>query len=120
VTTNLERAWMDAITQLGCIVCWLFENAPGTPGCPHHLLTEGGRRRGHLDTICLCDPGHHQNSSTPAKISRHPNKARFEAAYGTEESLLLQSRRIVEVRFELFIGVDIDAIHYKRQGVRPA
>jgi hypothetical protein len=118
VTTNLERAWMDAITQIGCIVCLLFERVPGAPGCPHHLLTDGGRRRGHLDTICLCDPGHHQNSPTPAKVSRHPNKARFEKAYGTEESLLERSRRIVEVRFNLFVGVDIDAVHHQRGAVR--
>jgi hypothetical protein len=116
--TNLERAWMDAITQLGCIVCFLFENAPGTPGCPHHLLTDGGRRIGHLDTICLCDPGHHQNSPTPRKVSRHPNKARFELAYGTEESLLAKSRKLVEERFGLFIGHDIDAIHRKFGAVR--
>jgi hypothetical protein len=57
---KLERAWMDAITQIGCIVC-LFARAQARPSEPHHLLS-GGRRRGHLDTICLCDPGHHQNS----------------------------------------------------------
>jgi hypothetical protein len=110
--TNLERAWCDAITQLGCIVCYLFENAPGTPGAVHHLL-RGGRRIGHLDTICLCDPGHHQKSPTPAKVSRHPFKERFERAYGTEESLLVRSRLLVEQRFGLFIGVDIDAAHRK-------
>jgi hypothetical protein len=118
--TKLESAWMDAITQLGCIVCWIFENAPGTPGCPHHLLTEGGRRRGHIDTICLCDPGHHQNSPTPSKISRHPNKARFEEAYATEEKLLEVSRTIVAHKFGIHIGVDIDAIHHKLGAVRRA
>jgi hypothetical protein len=111
---------MDAITQIGCIVCLIFARARNTPGCPHHLLTDGGRRRGHLGTICLCDPGHHQNSPTPLKISRHPNKARFEAAYGTEESLLERSRRIVAVRFDIHIGVDIDAIHHARGAVRNA
>lgn len=97
MTTNLERAWMDAITQIGCIVCFLFERAPGTPGAVHHLK-RGGRRIGHLDSICLCDPGHHQNGGAQ-KISRHPFKARFEQAYGTEESLLSKSRQIVERRF---------------------
>jgi hypothetical protein len=111
MTTNLEGAWMDAICQIGCIVCFLFEDAPNTPGCPHHLLTNGGRRRGDLDTICLCDPGHHQNSPTAKKISRHPNKARFEEAYGTEEQLLARSRKMVEQLFGLYVGVDIDAVH---------
>lgn len=117
VTTKLERAWMDAITQIGCIVCLVFERAAGTPGAVHHLL-RGGRRIGHLDTICLCDPGHHQRSPIPAKISRHPDKARFEQAYGTEALLLEKSRRIVELRFGLLVGVDIDAVHYKVGSVR--
>lgn len=113
---------MDAITQIGCIVCLVHFNAPATPGCPHHMLDEGGRRIGHLATICLCDPGHHQNGGDK-KISRHPNKARFEQAYGSEESLLSRSRAIVEVRFgltfpEVLAGVDIDRIHYKLEAVR--
>ena len=120
MTTKAEKLWMDAITQLGCIVCWVFENAPGTPGCPHHLLDEGGSRIGHMSTICLCDPGHHQNSPTPKKISRHPNKARFEQAYGTEESLLERQRALVAQHLGLrFDGVDIDAIHYKLGRVAP-
>lgn len=90
---------MDAITQLGCIVCWMLGH-PGTPGVPHHLLTEGGRRIGHLSTICLCDPGHHQHGGL-LKISRHPNKFRFEKAYGTEETLLEKSRQLVAQRFGL-------------------
>lgn len=120
MTTNLERAWMDAITQLGCIVCLLFEDAPGTPGAVHHLLDEGGRRRGHLDSICLCDPGHHQKSPTLAKVSRHPSKALFERTYTSEEKLLARSRRIVEQRYGLFLGVDIDAIHRKVAEARRA
>lgn len=85
---------MDRITQLGCIVCLL--RGFRTPGVPHHLLTDGGRRIGHLSTICLCDPGHHQNAQPGSgKVSRHPNKARFEAVYGTEESLLERTRQLV-------------------------
>lgn len=96
MTTLAERAWMDDISQIGCIVCLLFENAPGTPGAVHHLLS-GGRRIGHLDTICLCDPGHHQKG-TVRKVSRHPNKARFEAAYGSEVRLLEKTRELVARR----------------------
>lgn len=92
--TNAEQAWCNDITELGCIVCLLFARVR-TPGAVHHLLTKGGRRIGHLATICLCDPGHHQNSPTRRKVSRHPTKARFEAAYGTEQSLLAKSRELV-------------------------
>ena len=80
-----ERAWMDFVALFGCVVCHQI-GYPNTPCAVHHII-EGGRRAGHLLTIGLCDPGHHQGSETDAKISRHPNKARFEAAYGTEYEL---------------------------------
>lgn len=104
--TKLESRWCDAITQMGCICCLLFFYAPGTPGAVHHLL-RGGRRIGHLDTICLCDPGHHQNGQAP-KVSRHPTWARFEAAYGTEEFLLAKTRDLVEQKFGLRITTTDD------------
>lgn len=86
---------MQAIAELGCIVCWIAGH-PRTPGAVHHLLTKGGRRIGHKSTICLCDPGHHQNPPKGSgKIARHPTKARFEAAYGTEEYLLEQTKQLV-------------------------
>ncbi len=91
--TVQEKAWMDAITALGCIAC-LIDGHPGTPGAVHHLL-RGGQRIGHLHTICLCDPGHHQNGG-PLKVSRHPYKARFEERYGSEASLLERSRKLVK------------------------
>lgn len=86
-----ERRWMDAITAIGCIAC-LLEGRPGVLGAVHHLL-RGGQRIGHLHSICLCDPGHHQNGG-PGVACRHPYKARFEAKYGTEESLLERSRAL--------------------------
>lgn len=104
MTTRLEKRWMEAITQIGCIVCLLFEKAPGTPGAVHHLLS-GGLRIGHLSTICLCDPGHHQNAPAGSeKISRHPYKARFEARYGSEESLLAKTRELVQQKFGLTVA----------------
>lgn len=81
-----EQAWMDKARAFGCVVCFL-QSGLRTPAVIHHILA-GGRRMGHLYTLPLCDPGHHQNSATPQKISRHPHKARFDAAYGTELELL--------------------------------
>lgn len=92
MATKAERRWMDAIRQIGCIVCHL-QGHPGTPAIVHHIL-KNGRRQSHLKTIPLCDPGHHQNG-TGGKISRHPNKARFEAAYGTEDYLLQKTKELV-------------------------
>lgn len=91
--TAEERAWMDAITTIGCIAC-LIDGHPGTPGAVHHIL-RGGRRIGHMHSICLCDPGHHQNGQQRGMVSRHPFKARFEARYGTEPELLARSRALV-------------------------
>jgi hypothetical protein len=91
--TKAEKAWLDAITELGCIVCRI-RYALYTPAVPHHLLS-GGRRIGHLATIPLCDPGHHQNPP-PGWIARHPTKARFEKAYGTEAFLLRKTKELVK------------------------
>ena len=94
MTTVAERKWMDAITQLGCIVCYL-QGHPGTPGVVHHILSPGKLRINHLHTICLCEAGHHQHGDGKIKISRHPFKARFEAAYGTEDYLLQKTKELV-------------------------
>lgn len=85
---------MDAISQLGCIVCRL-QGHGYAPAVVHHIL-RGGRRIDHLHTIPLCEPGHHQHADRSGKISRHPYKARFEKAYGTEAYLLEQTRRLVK------------------------
>lgn len=95
--TKAEKGWLDAITRYGCICCRL-DGYDFTPAVPHHLLS-GGKRRGHLFTIPLCDPGHHQNPPKDSgKIARHPTKARFEAAYGCEADLLTLTRNAVGAR----------------------
>lgn len=81
-----ERAWMDWIVSYGCIACRI-DGHGFTPPAVHHIL-RGGRRMGHLFTLPLCDPGHHQGGEARGVISRHPWKARFEARYGTELQLL--------------------------------
>lgn len=87
VAPNAQEAlWMARAQAFGCIVCWL-QHGEQTPTAIHHPLS-GGRRMGHMFAIPLCDPGHHQNSTTPLKISLHPNKKHFESAYGTEAELL--------------------------------
>jgi hypothetical protein len=84
--TAQEREWMAFVAGFGCVVCWL-QHQIKTPCAVHHII-EGSRRLGHLFTIGLCDPGHHQNTPDRSlKISRHPDKARFELEYGTEYEL---------------------------------
>jgi hypothetical protein len=81
--TATEARWMAAIVDYGCVACrmdgLLVRGADGVYEAQrpavHHIL-RGGRRIGHLFTLPLCDPGHHQNG------------ARFEARYGAEFELL--------------------------------
>ena len=83
--TKAEREHMDAVCNVGCIVCleWLGVHSPAEP---HH--TTGKTKAGaHMLTIPLC-PRHHR---TPGRgyISRHGNgKAAFEREYATERELL--------------------------------
>lgn len=101
--TKLEKRWLNAITELGCIVCLVFDRL-FSPAEPHHLL-DGGRRRGHLFTIPLC-PGHHRfGLDTEVATSRDQCRRRFEARYGTEESLLEKTRDLVAERFGLKVVV---------------
>lgn len=92
--TAEESRWMDAVAALGCVVC-LKHHQVQTPAAVHHIV-EGSRRLGHFYTIPLCDPGHHQNSPTSQKLSRHPHKARFEKKYGTEYELLAYVQTILD------------------------
>ena len=84
--TKEEREWMDAIVRYGCIACVLDGVLP-RPTAVHHIIS-ANRRMGHLFTLPLCDPGHHQGGQPLGLISRHPWKAQFEARYGTEDELL--------------------------------
>lgn len=89
--TVVEQKWMDAISRFGCVACWLDGRQP-RPTAVHHIL-RGGRRIGHLFSLPLCDPGHHQNGAALGLVSRHPFKARFEAKYGTELELLARLKK---------------------------
>jgi hypothetical protein len=88
--TKAEREWLDAITAYGCIACRL-DGLGFRPAAVHHIL-RGGVRMGHMFTLPLCDPGHHQNGQQFGMVSRHPWKVQFEQKYGSEESLLQELR----------------------------
>lgn len=92
--TKREADWMDKIVRLGCVACFIDGHAPRTTAV-HHML-RGGVRMGHLFTIGLCDPGHHQGGTEFGLISRHPYKARFEERYGPESQLLAITQHEVE------------------------
>ena len=81
-----ERAWMDAIVQLGCVIC-LREGQGPTPAEVHHMLS-GGRRMGHMFTLPLCYQHHRSRRNDADVVSRDQNQRRFEARYGPEAELL--------------------------------
>lgn len=92
-----EARWMASIVTLGCIACLLDGMLP-RPTAVHHIL-RGGRRMGHLFTLPLCDPGHHQGGEQFGLISRHPWKARFEERYGAEMDLLVVvQQRVLQLK----------------------
>lgn len=98
MASKLEIKWMSLIISFGCIACYVQTGIRGTPACVHHI-TDGGRRKGHLFTIPLCDPGHHKNVQPGSgKEPFHHNKRVFEATYGTQERLLEMMRKILNWR----------------------
>lgn len=89
--TAEERRYMDAAVKLGCIVC-LVHLSTHTPATIHHI--DGKTRPGaHLDSIPLCFLHHQGGADCDQYTSRHPYKTRFEARYGSEQSLLAETRR---------------------------
>lgn len=94
-----ERARFDGIRAKGCLACRL-EGMGATPCEVHHLNEgehHGGRRRGHRDTIGLCEwhhrgvcregwaPDEMANAYGPS-WAHQPNA--FRARYGGDERLL--------------------------------
>jgi hypothetical protein len=92
--TAKERKWMNAITQLGCIVC-LLDRGVKSPTQIHHI---DGKTKpdAHLNSIPLCYLHHQAGTDCCEYVSRHPYKARFVARYGTEQHLLAETKRLLK------------------------
>jgi hypothetical protein len=87
--TAEESRFMDAIAGLGCVACRKdgWENLDVSV---HHI--DGRTKPGaHMLVLPLC-AGHHQagTGANPTLIAVHPEKARFEARYGTQRELLAE------------------------------
>jgi len=83
--TKAEKAFHDDLASLGCIACRI-EGRYNSHVSIHHVR---GRVRSncHMYVLPICGP-HHQDDGTAIAI--HPWKARWEAAYGKQEDLVLQ------------------------------
>jgi hypothetical protein len=87
-----EKTWLDAITSLGCIVCYL-ELGVFTEASPHHI--SGKTKPGaHLKTYPLCGR-HHQIPGEGYKSRHGDGRYQFEQAYGTESYLLDMTAKAV-------------------------
>jgi hypothetical protein len=87
--TAEEARFMDAIASLGCIAC-RKDGIENPWGSIHHI--DGRTKPGaHFLVLFLC-AGHHQAGTGENKtlIAVHPDKARFEARYGTQRELLAE------------------------------
>ena len=112
--TAEEQRWMDAVADMGCIVCLMTESEY-TPAEVHHL--DGSRKHGcHLKTIGLCIRHHRMpdNGKAPRWVSRHGDgRKAFEARYGSEADLLIETRQRLlsgESYFQLREGMSVSEI----------
>jgi hypothetical protein len=90
VTAEEKVLWTRLANEVGCIAC-LLDGRRNTYVSIHHI--DGRTKPGcHKNVLPLCGP-HHQDNGTA--IAVHPDKARFEAAYGTQEELMAKCRQIL-------------------------
>jgi len=97
-----EKRWLDAVSQLGCVVC-RNTGRGATPAEIHHIRAGQGmsQRASHLETIPLCVT-HHRSGGNGVAV--HAGTRRFEDNFGTERELLDQTKRDVEELRRMTIG----------------
>lgn len=95
MTTKAEKAHLNALAELGCIVC-INLGYGKTPSEIHHLRdgVGGGQRNSHKNAIPLCH-AHHRTGGYG--VAFHAGKAEFENRYGTERELLAKVNQMIEV-----------------------
>jgi len=85
--TKAEKALWHDMAGIGCIAC-LLDGITNPFVSIHHI--DGRTKPGaHKLVLPLCGPHHQQDDTDPLRrIAVHPNKARFEAKYGTQMEML--------------------------------
>ena len=92
--TKAERAYMNRVARLGCILCRRYGHHD-TPAELHHPRTGtgAGRRAAHADVIPLC-PYHHRSSNEALHVM---GRKAWERHHGiTELELLNDTRKALE------------------------
>jgi hypothetical protein len=98
VSADEKVLWDRLATEIGCVACML-DHRRNTYVSIHH--TDGRTKPGcHKLVLPLCAPHHQQDDTDPLqRIAVHPNKARFEARYGSQAELMAICEQILnEVR----------------------
>ena len=87
--TKREKAYMDRVAALGCVVCRNLGYGE-TPAQIHHIRYGQGmaQRSSNHFVIPLC-PQHHTDGGKGVAI--HAGQQAFEAIYGSELDLLAQT-----------------------------
>ena len=87
--TKREKAYLDRVAYLGCVVC-RNQGYGDTPAQIHHIRAGQGmsQRASNYLVIPLC-PQHHTDGGKGVAI--HAGQQSFEAIYGSELELLAQT-----------------------------
>jgi hypothetical protein len=94
--TDQEKALWDRLASLGCIACML--DGQFNPHVSIHHVDGRTKPDCHKKVLPLCAPHHQQDDTDPAgRVAVHPNKARFEKLYGTQEQLMAQCAELLEI-----------------------
>lgn len=100
--TAEEKRYMDAVGGLGCLVC--YNDGIYTPGTVHHC--DGKTMPGaHFKIFNLCGLHHQGGRDCAEYTARHPFKAAFQRRYGSEESLMEQTRKLVHGGVEHYASI---------------
>jgi hypothetical protein len=97
VTPEERLLWDRLANEVGCVACLVSGLPTSNYVSIHHI--DGRTKPGcHLNVLPLC-AGHHQQGTGADKslVAVHPNKARFEKLYGTQEWLRLYAFNLLEV-----------------------
>ena len=92
-----ERAHIERVVALGCIVCRMIGYGYKEAEC-HHVYSRT-RLDTHYQVLGLCMEHHRGGFDKPPYISRHPFKKRFISAYGSEESLLRETKKLMGMNY---------------------
>jgi hypothetical protein len=90
--TKADKALWDALASLGCAAC--RKDGIVNPWVSIHHLDGRTKPGCHQRVLALCGP-HHQQDDSSGVWAVHPNKARFEQEYGTQEELLEECKQIL-------------------------